>query len=567
MARICWILLLLIPCFSFGQDRYAVIINEIMADPSPVVGLPNVEWIELKNRSASPINLQGWRIADQTGVSGPMPSYLLKTDSLVIICTSSAAPLLSIYGSCIVVGSFPSLDNDGDLLSLKSMDDRVIHAIQYNSSWYGNELKKQGGWSLELKDDHYPCTGASNWIASINNKGGTPGQLNSSNEHLIDDKPPLLLQTRAINATTIILRFNEPVDSNTAVQTSNYSIDKGIGISKAVILPPLFNEVQLTLTTPLQPKMIYVLSLNAIADCKGNPITGTQIIRTGLPSTPGKGDIILNEILFNPPPDGYDFIELYNAGNRIIDASSLYLANRNGSSLVNAVTRITTDTFYIFPGDYIVVTEDRQSLQRNYRVKNEQVVIEMNALPSYPDDKGAVLLLDQQGAILDEVDYLDNWHFKLLPDQQGVSLERINPAAASQNPLNWHSAASTAGNGTPGYRNSQYLDMEQSNSTIDLFPQVFSPDNDGYDDILSIHYKMQEPGFVATIVIYDAGGRSIKTLARNELLGVEGNWTWDGLGNGNQTLPAGIYVVCTNLFTLAGKKKQFKKIVVLARKI
>src|SRR5690349_1388798 len=113
MARAFWLLLLLIPCFSCGQDRYSVIINEIMADPSPVVALPNAEWIELKNRSSTPVNLQGWRITDQTGVSGPIPSFILKPDSLVIICTSSAQSLLSIYGTSVTVSSFPSLDNDG----------------------------------------------------------------------------------------------------------------------------------------------------------------------------------------------------------------------------------------------------------------------------------------------------------------------------------------------------------------------------------------------------------------------------------------------------------------------
>src|SRR5690242_12836934 len=174
MARKYLILLIFIPCFSFGQVRYAVIINEIMADPSPVVGLPNVEWIELKNRSSAPINLQGWRIADQTGVSGPMPVFILKPDSLVIICTSTAVSQLSAFGSCISVSSFPSLDNDGDLLSLKAPDNLVIHALQYNISWYGNELKKQGGWSLEMKDDHFPCADGSNWIASTDSKGGTP---------------------------------------------------------------------------------------------------------------------------------------------------------------------------------------------------------------------------------------------------------------------------------------------------------------------------------------------------------------------------------------------------------
>ena len=119
-----------------------MIINEIMADPSPVVGLPNAEWIELKNTSTSPVNLQGWRIADQTGVSGPMPAFILKPDSLIIICTSSAASLLSIYGPCITVSSFPSLDNDGDL-------EYVVNNINEEAYLYENRLYNQ-------KDDAAP---------------------------------------------------------------------------------------------------------------------------------------------------------------------------------------------------------------------------------------------------------------------------------------------------------------------------------------------------------------------------------------------------------------------------
>ena len=538
-----------------------------MADPSPVTGLPNTEWIELKNRSTSPINLQGWRIADQTGVSGPMPAFLLKQDSLVIICTSSAASLLSIYGNCLIVSSFPSLDNDGDLISLKSPDGRIIHALQYNISWYGNELKKQGGWSLEMKDDHYPCTGESNWTASIDNKGGTPGQPNSHHETFTDIDAPLISNTRAVNATTIIISFNEPVDSNTAVQTNHYSLDNGIDISKAIILPPLFNEVLLTLIEHLQPKMIYTLSVKGVSDCTGNSSPTIQITRTGLPSQVENGDIIINEILFNPRPGGYDYIELFNLSNKIIDASSLYIANRNSSNLVSSITHITSDTFYIFPGDYIAITEDKESLNKNYLVKDEHAIIKLNTVPSYPDDKGFVTVLDQQGTVLDEVDYSDDWHFKLLPDKEGVSLERINPAAPSQEQENWHSAASTSGYGTPGYRNSQYLNADHSDATIDISPIIFSPDNDGRDDILSIHYKMQEPGYVAKVIIYDANGRVVRTLARNDLLGPDGNWTWDGLGDRHQSLAAGIYIIYVDLFNLAGRKGNIKRAVVIAGRL
>ena len=53
-------LIVLIPSLAFSQNRYDVVIDEIMADPSPQVGLPANEWIELRNISSLPVNLQGW---------------------------------------------------------------------------------------------------------------------------------------------------------------------------------------------------------------------------------------------------------------------------------------------------------------------------------------------------------------------------------------------------------------------------------------------------------------------------------------------------------------------------
>ena len=54
--------------------RYDIVIDELMADPTPQVGLPANEWIELKNVSAVAINLQGFRVSDRTGTSGAMPN-------------------------------------------------------------------------------------------------------------------------------------------------------------------------------------------------------------------------------------------------------------------------------------------------------------------------------------------------------------------------------------------------------------------------------------------------------------------------------------------------------------
>ena len=125
----------------FTASQHDVIIDEIMADPAPQVALPNNDWIELKNSSSFNINLLNWHV----GTSGPMPSYILKPDSFVIVCTGSAVAAMSVYGPVIAVASFPGLNNSGDLVSLISPQGSVIHAVNYTDSWYQNELKKGGG--------------------------------------------------------------------------------------------------------------------------------------------------------------------------------------------------------------------------------------------------------------------------------------------------------------------------------------------------------------------------------------------------------------------------------------
>ena len=177
-----WLLLLSVHFISsilLCQNRYDIVIDEIMADPTPQVGLPNNEWIELKNTTSSPVNLQNWRIGDATGQSGPMPNFVLQPDSFVIVCTGSAVAAMSAFGTTISVTSFPSLDNEGDQLFLRAANGRTIHAVAYTSAWYQNELKKDGGWTLEMIDTKSPFAGISNWKAGTNTTGGTPGKKNS----------------------------------------------------------------------------------------------------------------------------------------------------------------------------------------------------------------------------------------------------------------------------------------------------------------------------------------------------------------------------------------------------
>jgi len=549
------------------QSRYAVVISEIMADPTPSQGLPENEWIELTNTTSIAVNLQGWRIGDASGQSGALPNYTLPPGAQVVVCTGSAVAALSVYGPAIAVTSFPSLDNESDQLFVKTNTGITMHALQYNSSWYRNALKKEGGWTLELIDTKNPCVGKENWKASISTNGGTPGRVNSVNGTTSDEEAPQLQKSYSINNTTVALVFDEPLDSAIASDVSHYNIDNNLSLTSAAAIPPFFNRVLLQSTTVLQPGIVYTITATGVTDCKGNAINNNSSAKTGLPGFVLPGKLVINELLFNPRPNANDYVELYNNGDSIIDLSSLYIANRNSSGTPGSITRLTTDPLYLFPGEYIVTTTDADNLSLHYLVKNAETVLVMASLPSFPDDDGTVIIMDQQGSIIDEVNYEDDWHFALIDNPEGVSLERVDPDRSSNDPGNWHSAATTAGYGTPGYVNSQLHRLQSVADEWSIQPAIFSPDNDGNADICTIRYKMNEPGYVATITLFDAAGRPVRQLVRNALLSTSGYWTWDGLGDTGQKLPVGRYIVLTELFNLQGKRERLKHTVVLARKL
>ena len=567
LLRKLFLVLFFSPLYLLAQNRYDVVIDEIMADPTPQISLPSNEWIELKNASANPINLQNWRIGDATGQSGPMPNLVLQPDSFVIVCTGSAVTAMQTYGRVISVTSFPSLDNDGDQLYLKSNTGLTIHAVSYSLSWYQNAVKSDGGWTLEMIDAKNPCSGISNWKASTDARGGSPGIKNSVDAVNNDQSAPSIKNAYAIDNLNIVIIFDEPVDSLKGATVANYSIDGGLSIQAATSISPLFDKVQLRLTTAMQANTVYTVTVNNVTDCKNNSIGSKNKAKIGLPVDAAVMEMVINEILFNPKSGASDYIEFYNRSNKILDASKLYVANRNSSGTISSAKLISAIPYYVFPGDYIVVTEDAVNLPLNYMVQNPDAVFIVSSMPSFPDDKGDVILLNLQGAVVDEVKYLDDWQFALIANPDGVSLERIDPDGISQESTNWHSAASTAGYGTPTYKNSQYKLVQSINAMIEITPKVFSPDNDGRDDIATIQYKTTEPGYVANITIYDANGRPVRNLVKNATLGLQGYWVWDGLDDKKLKLPVGTYIVFTEIFNLNGKKEIFKNVVVLARQL
>ncbi|MEO5967419.1 MAG: lamin tail domain-containing protein, partial [Ferruginibacter sp.] len=459
------------------------------------------------------------------------------------------------------INTFPALPNEGAVLFLKSPSYKIIHTVSYSDKWYNNPVKKIGGYSLEMVDSKNPCSGKTNWTASDNISGGTPGKLNSNHRVNIDESQPRIKKVYAADSVTIFIYFSEPIDSIMASSILNYNIEN-INIESITVIEPVFNVVKLRLTNSLEISKVYTLSCNNIFDCAGNVVDRSKI-KFGLHEIANSSDIVINEILFNPNLAGIDFVEIYNRGSKLLDLKNIYIANKATDGSINTPIQISLEGQTFYPGEFIVLSRDEEIVKREYITMNPDCFLDIS-LPAFNDDKGSVVILNSSGEILDEINYTEKWHFPLVVNAEGVSLERIHYQGSSDNKEYWTSASKSSGYATPSYKNSQFLAGTESGGDVNVSPKIISPDNDGRDDFAIIEYKFKEPGMLCTIIIFDASGRAVRYLQRNVLAGKEGSFKWDGLGEKLRKLPSGIYIVYTEAMSLKGKIERYKNAIVLA---
>ncbi|RYY85625.1 MAG: hypothetical protein EOO15_16530 [Chitinophagaceae bacterium] len=549
--------------FYHPPQRHDVLISELLPDPEPARALPPFEFVELRNRCLYPVYLKDWRLATENTQSAALPAYWLPPDSTVILTNVANAAAFASFGAVLGVASFPALDNDGALLRIQSGSGKTIHAVAYARSWYGDAVKDDGGWTLEMIDAANPCAGPENWRASTHPNGGTPGRTNSIAAPNPDAQAPRLLRSYALDSVTVIAEFSEPLDSLGAA-SAHYELRSGPAILSAHPIRPLFATVELRLGAALAAGGVYTLFADGVRDCCGTAIGVHNTVPAGRPAEATPGAVVINEILYQPKTGGAEYIELYSM-NTIVNLSQLYIATRNNSGGLNAPKRLSVLPLQLYPEGYVVITSDAEDIGHRYFVAHPDALLQLAGMPSLADDGAALVLLNDRGDVLDEVRYDPGWQFALIDDPHGVALERIDAAGPSGKAANWHSASGSAGYGTPTARNSQYRN-DGGEQELSVSPAVFSPDNDGFDDIAVISFSLPEPGYVANVTIFDALGRPVRNLVHNDLLGRSGRWTWDGLDDQRRSPGAGTYVLFAELFNLEGKRKVYKRAITIARK-
>lgn len=385
-----------------GPDLGDLRISELMPDPSPPIGLPNQEYVEIYNSSSWIIPCDSFLLYKKTSPWNLGNCFLYPESVLTL--SPDPDSLLNSWSP----PSWKSLLNTQDSLSIIAKGN-PIDIAQYTS----NTLVLDGR-SLERVFSQLACPNEEQWILSEHEAGGTPGELSTRNTGIF--APKITIQTRPdsvfLNGSIQITGLNS-LHWN-GIQTS-FQIQKG-NIQFPIPMSSLGQQNQ--------------LEVEEISFCnqeKSNVdtsfIMGTQ---------PLPGQLWLSEFLPDPNPTiglaDAEFIEITNSSDQFLQLDSVILrVNQSEMDLPN---------WTLGPNSSLVLCSETDS----FPGINCLDVPGWKTLPN----GGASLSLSAPNGLLDSVDY------KQLQSliTGGRSLQR-HQLTSCPDFLNWSPNSDSTG-GTPG---------------------------------------------------------------------------------------------------------------------
>jgi parallel beta-helix repeat protein len=199
--------------------------------------------------------------------------------------------------------------------------------------------------------------------------------------------------------------------------------------------------------------------------------------------------VIINELHYHPQAgEAYEFIELANTGDRVIDLSEW--------RLTGTIEYVFPPNTAIAPGECIVVARDADL----YADQARQAYTWTTGM--LPDDWGHIQLENEQGDRVDYVNYSDDHGWPLRPDGAGPSLELRDVRLDNLYYANWR--ASVLPGGTPGQHPARpritgliLNEVMASNTT------TIRDVNDQYDDWIELYNSTDTPIDVGGLYVTD----------------------------------------------------------------
>ena len=430
-------------------DTSRLVFTEIFADPSPEIHLPLVEFVEIYNPSNDTVNLDKWTLNDPSTKTTIRGQKILPKEYL-ILCPVADTSLYKFYGPTVGLSPWPSLNNSGDQIVLKSYKGRTVDSLTFSDSWYHTNSKKGGGWSIEKIDVNSICEDLFNWTASIDTNGGTPGRKNSVYISNYDILPLQADSLKLLSDTTLKIFFNKHLNAATLI-AANFNLLPNNSIKKITADSEL-REVSLTYSNAFKAGFEYQMILSNLKDCSGQFLKNSFPLKfkTSLPPPPiperiDTAKILITEIFADPSPEIHlplvEFIEIYNPSNDIVDLDKWTISD--------PTTKANIRGRKILPLEYVIFCPEADTA--SYKTFGKTVGI--SPWPSLNNSADQITLKSFKNRIVDSIAYSDVWYHSTSKKTGGWSLEKIDLNSVCSEVFNWTASIDTNG-GTPGKKNS-----------------------------------------------------------------------------------------------------------------
>jgi len=166
-----------------------------------------------------------------------------------------------------------------------------------------------------------------------------------------------------------------------------------------------------------------------------------------------------------------------------------------------------------------------------------------------------VILLDHSGTAVGCYAY----HIGNTPGHSDEKLDVFGPDSS----FNWRDSYVVLG--TPGRKNSVGAEDPTVKADLEANPNPFSPDGDGFDDNVTISFRLPYRSANVNMRIFDIQGRLIRHLLAGAAGLGEGQIRWDGRDDGGRTVPLGLYVLILDCLNAPlGKASSSKISIVVA---